>query len=153
MIVRQVVFTVAVTSMFSLVYVSSAVKPFSQQALADLLAKSRANNARLGISGMLLYKNGGFMQVLEGEESAVRQLYAKIGESHAHRCMLVLLQQQQATRDFADWSMGFRDLNALDSYAVPGYCEFLNMDLTDPQFFCDPSNAQKLLLTFKKVQG
>lgn len=139
--------------MFSLVYVSSAVKPFSRQALADLLAVCRDNNARLDVSGMLLYKNGGFMQVLEGEESTVRQLHARIAQDPAHRGMMVLLQQRQARRDFPDWSMGFRDLNAPDAHTLPGYSEFLNMDLTHPQFFSDPSSAQKLLLTFKRVQA
>lgn len=139
--------------MFSLVYVSSAVKPFSRQALADLLSVSRANNAQLDVSGMLLYKNGGFMQVLEGEEFTVRQLHARIAENPAHRGMLVLLQQRQAKRDFPEWSMGFRDLNARDAHTIAGYSEFLNMDLTHPQFFNDPSSAQKLLLTFKKVQA
>ncbi len=59
--------------MFFLVYVSSAVRPFSRVDLDDLLATSRANNARVGITGMLLYKDGNFMQVLEGDEEAVRR--------------------------------------------------------------------------------
>ncbi len=63
--------------MFSLTYVSSAVRPFAEDELADLLAVSRQNNARLGITGMLLYKDGNFMQVLEGEEAEVRTLYEK----------------------------------------------------------------------------
>jgi hypothetical protein len=55
--------------MFSIVYVSSALKPFSKTDLLTLLEKSRENNTSLGISGMLLYKDGNFMQVLEGESS------------------------------------------------------------------------------------
>jgi hypothetical protein len=51
---------------FALVYVSSATKPFSPDELSELLAQARVDNAALGITGMLLYSNGNFMQVLEG---------------------------------------------------------------------------------------
>ncbi len=64
--------------MFFLVYVSSATRPFSGEDLRALLATCRKNNAELGVTGMLLYKDGNFMQVLEGDEEAVRGLYEKI---------------------------------------------------------------------------
>lgn len=50
--------------MFSLTYVSSVVEPFSERELGELLPKSRENSRRLDITGMLLYKDGNFMQVL-----------------------------------------------------------------------------------------
>lgn len=137
--------------MFSLVYVSSAIKPFTQPQLLQLLAQSRADNERQHITGLLLYKNGNFMQVLEGEESAVRHVHKKISTDMRHRGLLVLLQRRQQARDFADWSMGFRDLSSVESLSPPGYSEFMNLDLMDAYFFSDPSNAQKLLLTFKKA--
>lgn len=137
--------------MFSLVYVSSAVKPFPHAQLLELLARSRAHNAQLGVSGMLLYKCGNFMQALEGEESVVRGLLATISADVRHRGVLVLLQQQKDERDFAEWSMGFRDLDSPEARAIPAYCEFMNIDLRDECFFSDPSNAQKLLLSFKQA--
>ncbi|HVR76154.1 MAG TPA: BLUF domain-containing protein, partial [Planctomycetota bacterium] len=86
--------------MFVLLYVSSAVKPFSQPALVKLLEKSHVNNAKRGITGMLLYKDGNFMQVLEGEEEAVRALYARIALDPRHRGLITLLQGPQAERQF-----------------------------------------------------
>lgn len=71
--------------MFFLVYVSSAVRPFSRSDLEDLPATSRDNNAELGITGMLLYRDDNFMQILEGEEGPVRALYDKIGNDPRHR--------------------------------------------------------------------
>jgi hypothetical protein len=136
--------------MFFLVYVSSAVVPFSPSDLADLLAKSHKNNSALGITGMLLYKDGNFMQVLEGEEKAVRTLYAKIGDDSRHRGVLTLLQGQVGEREFPDWSMGFRDLNAADVRSMPGYSAFLNTPLTGKEFESDPTRGQKLLMMFKK---
>ena len=136
--------------MFFLVYVSSAVAPFTPPELVDLLAKSHENNGKLSISGMLLYKDGNFMQVLEGEEEAVRTLYAKIGRDPRHRGLLTLLQGGLAERQFPDWSMGFRYLSAADVLAMPGYDEFLNTPLTDERFATDPTRCQRLLTTFKK---
>jgi hypothetical protein len=135
--------------MFSLVYVSSAVELFSQTDLHDLLAKSRANNAQLDITGMLLYKSGNFIQALEGEESKVRALQAKISRDPRHRGVFVLLQQRQDGRVFSDWSMGFRDLTSPGS-TPPGYSEFMNVGFLDPSLR-EPNKAQRLLLSFKQT--
>ena len=137
--------------MFFLVYVSSAVRPFSRPDLEDLLATSRDNNARAGITGMLLYKDGNFMQVLEGDEAAVRAVYDKIGADSRHGGEIVLREGFTEERQFPDWSMGFRDLHSPEARAIPGYSEFLNTPLTGREFSEDPTRAQKLLLTFKKT--
>lgn len=120
--------------MFYLVYVSSAVRNFSRVELVALLAKSRENNARRGITGMLLYKDGNFMQALEGEETAVRALYATICADPRHKGWMVIDEGCEEARQFGDWSMGFRDLNDPDMRAIPGFVPFLNTAL-DAQAF------------------
>ncbi len=71
--------------MFFLTYVSTATRPFSKTDLSELMTESHENNARLGLTGMLLYKDGNFMQVLEGEEGDVRALYQKISSTVSRR--------------------------------------------------------------------
>ena len=137
-------------TMFYLIYVSSAVRPFLPSELVDLLSKSHRYNTEAGITGMLLYKDGNFMQVIEGEEQAVLALYAKIQCDIRHRGIITLLQGPLAERQFPDWSMGFRELNAVDVLSTPGYSEFLNTPLTDEWFSSDPTRCQRLLMTFKK---
>lgn len=137
--------------MFFLVYASSAIQPFSRPDLEDLLATSRENNARAGITGMLLYKDGNFMQVLEGDEEAVRELYDKIAADPRHKGEILLQQGFTEERQFPEWSMGFRDLHSTETHSITGYSEFLNTPLTDQGFFEDPTRAQKLLLVFKKT--
>ncbi len=137
--------------MFYLVYVSSAVRSFSTDDLRALLATSRKNNAELGITGMLLYKEGNFMQVLEGDERTVRALYEKIGVDPRHSGEITLQQGFVDERQFPDWSMGFRDLNSPEIRATQSYSEFLNTPLTGQEFSGDPSRSQKLLLTFKRT--
>ncbi|MBC7837514.1 MAG: BLUF domain-containing protein [Nitrospiraceae bacterium] len=135
--------------MFFLIYVSSASKLFSPSELVDLLAQCHDQNATVGITGMLLYKDGNFMQVLEGEEAVVLALHSKIGRDPRHRGLLTLAQGPLAERQFPDWSMGFRDLNAANVLSTPGYNEFLNSPLTGEEFSSDPTRCQKLLLMFK----
>ena len=137
--------------MFFLVYASSATRPFWRDDLGALLTVSRENNAELGVTGMLLYKGGNFLQVLEGDEETVRSLYEKIRTDPRHGGEITLQQGFVEGRQFADWSMGFRDLDSPEIRATPGYSEFLNTPLTGQEFSGDPSRAQKLLLTFKRT--
>jgi hypothetical protein len=137
--------------LFSLVYVSSTTDVMSTPELTALLQQCHTNNAQLGITGMLLYKDGNVMQVLEGEESTVRRVYDRISRDPRHRGLLVLHQGPLQERQFPDWTMGFRDLKATDTINTPGYSEFLNAPLTGAEFSGDPSRYQRLLMTFKKT--
>lgn len=137
-------------AVFSLVYMSSTATVLSPAELADLLAKCHVNNVALGITGMLLYKDGNVMQVLEGEEHKVRALYHKIGKDPRHRGLQTLVQGPVTTRSFPDWSMGFRTLANVAIHDAPGYSEFLNTPLTAAEFSADPTRCQRLLTTFKK---
>jgi hypothetical protein len=137
-------------SLTSLLYVSSATRHIPPDELATLLERSRRKNTSLGVTGMLLHKDGNFMQVLEGDATAVRQLFDMIGRDPRHAGVLVLRHVEQSTREFADWSMAFTDLNDPAARAVPGYSEFLNTPLTGREFTENPTIGQKLLLTFKR---
>jgi hypothetical protein len=97
--------------MFYLAYVSAATRRFDQQELETLLATCRRNNAALGISGALVYADGSFMQVLEGDEDTVRALYARIERDPRHHDLIVLDEGAEPVREFGDWSMAFRDLS------------------------------------------
>ena len=136
--------------LYHLVYVSSAVELFSTEDLVALLAKSRANNERAGLSGMLLYKDGNFMQALEGEEAAVKETHARILRDPRHRGVITLIQGEQEGRQFPDWSMGFHQIRSAAPVAAPGFSDFLKTPLHGSRFPTDPTSCQKLLLGFKK---
>jgi len=112
--------------MLSLVYASSATFPFTDGDLAVLLLNSRATNARLGLSGVLLHQDGEFMQVLEGPEDAVRARYAVIASDPRHARVTVLAEETTSERRFPDWTMGYRTVT--DSFAgeLPGYNDFFS---------------------------
>ena len=135
--------------MISLTYVSSATAFLKPDELLALLNTARANNVALGLTGMLLYKDGNFMQVLEGEEAPLRQLYRKIEKDRRHAGLIKLLDHPIETRQFPSWSMAFTNLDDVTPASVPGYSEFLNLSFTEPSFQQNPSRAQKLLITFR----
>jgi hypothetical protein len=143
-------FSREVRAMFHLVYASSAAKLFTTPELKALLDQARQKNARLNVTGMLLYKDGNFMQVLEGEQKVVTKLAGNIELDHRHKGVLVLLRGTSEQHLFPDWSMGFRDLTDQNTEKTPGYNDFLNTPLTDATFSHDPARCMKLLLLFKK---
>ncbi len=135
--------------LISILYSSTAVKRFSEAELKSLLRQSRENNVRLGITGLLLYKDLDFMQVIEGEELTVQKLSARIEKDPRHRDYNELRWEVIPERRFPDWSMGFRNLRNVDARQIPGYSPFMDDTLTSPGFQTDPSRAEKLLLLFR----
>jgi hypothetical protein len=136
--------------LISLIYLSAATVPFSALELRELLTKSRENNSKLHITGMLLFKDGNFLQALEGEEKKVLALYEKIALDRRHQSLVVLWQGPCSERVFPDWSMGFHDLRSADVARTPGFNSFLDTTLTSADFATDPGRARKLLLLFKE---
>ena len=134
----------------SLVYVSSAVQLFSPEDLLDLLLQAREKNDRLGVTGMLLYKGGNFMQALEGSAQVVRDLYATIARDPRHRDASKLLDYSAKERQFANWTMGFTNLDGIKPGDSAGYSDILNQPLNSGWFREDVSRAQRLLLSFRK---
>lgn len=137
--------------MFSLVYVSAAVTWFNPGELRGLLAGARAHNARAGITGMLLYKDGNFMQALEGDEGAVLSLRDRIAGDRRHRGLVTLCSGATEARQFSDWTMGFADLGAPDGQWPEGYSGFLDLPLTATAFEPAPQRCRDLLQVFRQM--
>ncbi|MDZ5459111.1 BLUF domain-containing protein [Azohydromonas lata] len=92
-----------------LIYISMVAG--AEPSLADLqglLATSVRNNRRLGITGLLLYAHGGYMQVLEGEGDAVAEVFDGIRQDPRHRRVTVLLRGPVEQRSFGQWAMACR---------------------------------------------
>ena len=134
-----------------LIYVSIAAHAFTADELAELLKVSRRNNSSDGITGMLLYKEGKFMQLLEGEEQAVARRFEVVRADPRHRHVIVLLRGPQPKRNFSDFSMGFQNLEDETVRALPGYSDYMNTPLTADGFSADPSHAQRFLRIFKRT--
>jgi hypothetical protein len=79
--------------------------------MENILEASRRNNSANEVTGILLYLDGAFMQVLEGESNAVQKTYTRICADKRHWNTLVLLDRE-GTRAFPDWSMGFKRISS-----------------------------------------
>ncbi|MDQ2995953.1 MAG: BLUF domain-containing protein [Chloroflexota bacterium] len=138
-------------SMRSILYASSAPFLLQEAELLDILRVSQANNARVGITGMLLYKGGNFMQVIEGPDAAVAALYQRIGRDPRHHAIETLLDDSSTERDFPSWSMGFQNVDHLLADALPGFSAFLTEPFTAARFRADPRATYFFLLAFRET--
>ena len=127
---------------YSIVYVSEAIARFEEPALLRLLRQCRLANEQNGITGVLMYGEGQFIQVLEGCPAAVRRLYARIAADPRHGRLEILADGPVLRREFRGWHMSFAPLPA--AYPeVPGY-------LTPPQLVLAAAGAsvQQVLSEF-----
>jgi hypothetical protein len=107
--------------MHQLIYASQASLPFSDETLAALLRQARQANERLGLTGVLLFNEGYFVQVLEGSAAAVAGLYERLLADRRHHGLVQLASGPIAARRFGEWAMSFRALNAAQMARMRGY--------------------------------
>ncbi|PQA86631.1 BLUF domain-containing protein [Hyphococcus luteus] len=101
--------------METLVYASAAAEAAPD--LKDILAVSRRNNARNGLTGLLLFAEGNFIQALEGPGEALKATYERILKDPRHKLIIELYRAPIERRNFPDWSMGARTIEGAD---IPG---------------------------------
>lgn len=137
-------------SLYQIVYLSTATEPFSKTQLVELLEGSVRRNTEAGITGLLLYRDGAFMQVLEGEQAAVTALFKKISHDPRHHHVIRLVQETIQERNFPNSVMAFRDLESPELRNLPGYSEFLNTPLNGELLAKNLPACKRLLLLFKQ---
>ncbi|RYD55818.1 MAG: BLUF domain-containing protein [Sphingobacteriales bacterium] len=108
---------------YYLVYNSKAAPLLTEQTLKNILAVSRENNTKAGITGILLYHNNHFIQVLEGEKEKVLSIYQKIALDGRHSLVLKKIEGYEPERTFAEWSMGFKSVSAKEYEEAEGYLD------------------------------
>ncbi len=93
-----------------LIYVSQAAKAMSPEALDNLQQQASAANRTAGITGCLVYQDGYFMQMLEGEREALFKLIDKIKSDKRHRNLRIVIESTARQRVFPDWGLEVRAL-------------------------------------------
>ncbi|WP_420408552.1 BLUF domain-containing protein [Hoeflea sp.] len=97
--------------MIQLLYVSGASREMSERDLDNILHTSRTNNRRNDVTGMLLWADGVFIQILEGDADTVHRLVSRIKRDPRHCYFMVMHEQTTNERLFSEWSMGFKKLD------------------------------------------
>lgn len=104
-----------------LVYTSIACESMGTLMLFNLLNQARSKNARLQITGHLLYADGLFTQCLEGPTQSIDSLWQSIQTDPRHRTISLLMRVPIETRRFKEWTMAFSSYRYLNEFNMPGF--------------------------------
>ncbi len=111
-----------------LMYASRATDSVDHEALLAILRKSKVNNTATGVTGVLCYSGGIFLQVLEGGRTPVSALYNRIATDPRHRDVVLLAYEEVNERRFSGWSMGQVNLGRLNPALLLKYSESAVLD-------------------------
>lgn len=106
-----------------LIYASRAAQAVNHDTLGALMKSSRARNLAAGITGVLIFNDGVFLQLLEGGRNAVSALYNRITRDERHHDVVLLSYDEVAERRFTGWSMGQANLSRLNPGILLKYSE------------------------------
>jgi len=137
--------------MIHLIYISSATSWPNERDLKELLAQSRERNLKQNITGMLLYDNATYMQVLEGSADDVHDIYNSILKDPRNNSNVTLFDEEISQRAFPDWSMGFKNLESCAPEELAGFQDIFNGKLDKALAVKNTSKALNLLMGFAKI--
>jgi len=135
--------------MFELIYVSTAAKRMTKDNLQSILMESMLYNSDHNITGILLYDQGSFCQVLEGDKKDVLSIFKKIKKDKRHFNVITISEKDIQYREFSAWSMRFINLDFYDREMIQGYQTISGnrMNWTD----INASLAKNILMQFKSI--
>jgi EAL domain-containing protein (putative c-di-GMP-specific phosphodiesterase class I) len=137
-----------VPNLIHLIYTSTATQAFTDNDILELLEKARENNQRLEITGMLLYTDGSFFQVLEGDRAVVDALFQHIAKDERHTAVTTIIRETIARRSFGDWTMGNTAISVQEVGDIVGLNDFFSEASCFSQL--NSGRAKKLLSAFKE---
>jgi hypothetical protein len=114
----------AMTPLLHIIYCSAASVSFDEAQIPAILAQSRTNNGIRNVTGMLLYIQRSFFQVLEGDAATVNAVYANIQLDPRHYRVTQIIAEPIVRRSFGEWTMGFSTLGSLQAGELLGENDF-----------------------------
>ena len=130
------------------IYASAATRLFETAELTALLQGARKHNDAAGLTGMLLYTEGSFFQVLEGAPDAVESLYARIERDKRHEQVTKIVAEAIPSRSFGQWTMGFSQVSRKELALISGSNDFFSG--SSCFIGLDSGRAKKLLSAFRE---
>lgn len=132
-----------------LIYSSAATdSDMSDDVLNNILDESRENNKKNDISGILLFQDGCFFQVLEGDKSIVGQVYESIEQDERHTNVTKIIAEPISFRSFGDWTMGYPTIKKEELNKMEGLNDFFSEGRTFLNL--GGGRAKQLLENFKE---
>ena len=112
------------SNLILLAYSSIATRHFDRDSLVELLTRARSFNDAHGLTGMLLYVDESFFQILEGDPDVLHALYERIEHDNRHAKIIKLLETPIEERSFASWSMGYAKVTREELAKIPGLNDY-----------------------------
>lgn len=140
------------TKIYYLMYFSAARTKLTEEELKNLLASCREYNQKNGITGMLMYYDGNFAQVLEGDYETVRATFSKIANDPRHNQIIKVKEGYEDKRIFGDWSMAFYPLKIQDFSNVSGFKMFVYKEIFGNQNIAENHPVLTVLKSFYENQ-
>lgn len=135
--------------MIQLIYGSTATHAMSENELVDILETSHRNNERRNITGMLMYYDQSFMQVLEGDAHEVDRLFATIQQDTRHQAVNMFSRRKIDKREFPEWKMAFTQITDDDIHRLEGYSNIIEQSKLNSDIFLEnPTRAATFLRVF-----
>lgn len=129
-----------------IVWISEAKRKYSQEELFALLKKARANNIKHQITGLLLYDDMSFMQLMEGDRTSVEDIFEnRIKPSRLHTRVTLLAHREIEERNFENWSMGFMSSKHRKIQEIPGFRDFSQTHTSFLDLAGDASMTKKII--------
>ena len=94
-----------------LIYTSKRSEPITEQDVKEILRSSRKNNKALDVTGILIYTEKRFLQVLEGQRDTLTKMYEKIKKDKRHTTSILRFSEPVKVRYFEDWDMVAKKVN------------------------------------------
>ena len=132
-----------------LTYASRLKKPLSHAVVEKIMAVSRRNNKKLGVTGALCSSPRGFLQIMEGPAEAVNDLYNRIVRDPRHTHVTLLEYTRVPFREFENWSMAYI---RTDEIAQALLHKYSTHHVFDP-FSMGPVQARVFLLAITELRA
>jgi hypothetical protein len=130
-----------------LLYVSRALDPKADEETDSILDSSRQHNIANGITGILCYGGGIYLQAIEGGRKQVNELYGHILRDARHKDVVLLHYQEITERRFGGWTMGKVNLSKLNTSIVLKYSEQPELDPYSVSGVVSLALLEELMLT------
>lgn len=134
-----------------LAYASRATQAMNETALSEILAVARHKNDANQVTGMLVYCEGDFLQVIEGEDRVIEALYDRIADDPRHQNCRIWSDKSVTERLFANWNMGFKATSKATLASIPGYIDFFDPALDVAALNQPIETEQFMLMAFRSL--
>ena len=137
--------------MHELLYCSIATREMLEADILDLLKVARDKNARLDVTGLLVYqkRTNEFLQILEGEKEVIFGLLETIKADDRHHSLHVIHDREIPERGFKSWRMAFANMESIDKSKLEGISDFLEKGYAYELSKTDPTWVAQIMQAFQ----